>query len=274
MNYIPKYLLNEIRSKVDLVRDPSVSEIVFKRSIIESCRLFCQRHERRAIEKNAQVHSYKMEHPELNVPFSVPTDKRAIKKGIHQIQEAYEWGKRNFNPDNFNDEFIKGLAYRIAPHLYTGRDTANYRNHGVTVAGASVTPPYPEKLKLEIPLFVEKMREQLKCTEIANRIEVAIYAHLHLARIHPFSDGNGRTARALQDTIFSYYNLPLPVIEAGERETYYRTLDKAVYGWKHEKNSGDLKHGATEGEASFYAFMAGKLNVSLDKLLDCLGYKI
>lgn len=270
MNYIPKYLLNEIREKVEVLRDPSSPHFAFKPHIFDFCRMQCKKREERAIEKNAQIHSFKMEHPNLNVPHNVPRNKREIKKGAKQIKEAYEWGKRNFDRESFNEEFIRQIAGRIAPHLYHS-DIATYRKGGVTIAGASVTPPYPEKLLMEIPVFVEELREQLKCPELANRIESAIYAHLHLVRIHPFNDGNGRTARTLQDLILNDYGLPLPVIEAGERETYYNVLDRAVYDWKHKKYSGEVTHGATEGEREFYSFIAGKINVSLDKLIECIS---
>ena len=39
----------------------------------------------------------------------------------------------------------------------------------------------------------------------------AIFAHLYLVWIHPFGDGNGRTARLLEFHILTAASLPYPV---------------------------------------------------------------
>ena len=70
----------------------------------------------------------------------------------------------------------------------------------------------------------------------------------------------------MQDLILDSAGLPPPIIEAGERETYYQLLDKAVSDWKAEKN-WENEGLVTSGEKLFYTFMAGKVNSSLDKLV-------
>jgi len=271
-SYIPRELSREIREKMQFLVEPK-SKGIFRTDLVDLCKLFCQKIRAKAIEKSAQVHSYKMEHPELIVPFNVPKDKRQIKQGVKCLRNAYAWGEKNFNPEKFDEEFIKNIALRITPKLYS-QGFADYRKVGVRVAGARVTPPYPEKLQREMGFFIESLKEQFKCQDIINRIEIAIYAHLHFERIHPFIDGNGRTGRTLQDMILTFNNTPLPIIETGERQTYYNLLGQAIYDWKYEKQSGGITHGATEGERLFYTFMAGKINSSLDKLLNCIGNKL
>lgn len=267
MKYIPKSLSTEIREKLNLIRNPFSKEI--KENLKGLYSLFCRSHIKSVIEKNAQIHSYKMEYPDLQVPYSVPKAKREIKEGAENIRDAFRWGRKNFNLNNIDEEFIKQIAWRITPELYSGK-TAEYRETNVRLG--SVTPPYPAKVKdKEMPGFIESLKEQFKCEDLINKIESAIYSHLHLVRIHPFWDGNGRTSRVLQDLILDYHNIPLPIIEAGERNTYYQCLDKAVYDWKTKKDSGEVKHGATEGESLFYNFIAGKINVSLDKLVGCIN---
>jgi len=259
MNYIPKNLKKEIRRKFELVKDPNLLSF------------FCQRHRMRAIEKNAQIHSFRIEYPNLKVPHNVPkgNGRKFVKEGIKNIKDAFDWGRRNFNPKIFDENFIRELAVRITPEIHLG-ENAEYRNTGTRITGASVTPPDPYKVKeLEMPRFVESVKKQLRNENIINTIGASIYSHLHLVRIHPFEDGNGRTSRILQDIILDHYKIPVPVIEAGERNTYYAVLDKAVYDWKHKKYSGEIKHGATEGENLFYTFMAGKINTSIYKVLKC-----
>lgn len=55
--------------------------------------------------------------------------------------------------------------------------------------------------------------------------EVAIEAHLRLVNIHPFSDGNGRTARLLMNAILLRGGYPPLVIDPGDREAYLDVLE-------------------------------------------------
>jgi Fic family protein len=234
----------------------------------------CRNLRRKAIETNSQIHSYRIEHPQSGVPFCVPRNnaKREIKRGIGNIERAFEWGQKNLNPDDFKEEIVRGIAYRITPELYEGEDIASYRTSGTAIRGAKITPPYPQKLiQYEIPWFEDSIREQLKCPKTRNHIETAIFAHLHLARMHPFVDGNGRTARTFQDAILDYFGIPLPVIEAGERMTYYKLLDNAVEGWSN-RSGRTIKGELSEQEKMFYDFIAGKINISLDRILNSCSH--
>lgn len=68
---------------------------------------------------------------------------------------------------------------------------------------------------------------------VPNAILKAIVAHLYLAWIHPFGDGNGRTARLLEVQILLAAELPAPICHLLSnhynltRVEYYRQLDMA-----------------------------------------------
>ena len=255
--YISRGLEKDIRQKIVLLG---------KRDAPQRA-LTCRKLARKAIEERAQVQSYRIEHPNERVPFSVPRNRNRgeIKNGIKDIANAFAWGRENFDPENFRESFVRGIAGRITPSLYEG-DTAEYRETGTRVKDSLVTPPYPEKLvKYEIPWFEQSMRESLKC-ETETRIEPSIFAHFHVARMHPFVDGNGRTSRTFQDVILDHYNIPLPVIQAAERMFYYNLLNQAISAWK-ERGGRDSDGILSEKERLFYDFMAGKINISLDKIL-------
>lgn len=72
-----------------------------------------------------------------------------------------------------------------------------------------------------------------KDNPIAYAILKAIFAHLYLAWIHPFGDGNGRTARLLEFYILAGAGLPQPACHLlsnhynQTRSEYYRQLDRA-----------------------------------------------
>ena len=79
MKYLPKELAREIRGKSKLVEKLDSSESIVRQHIIR----------RRAIKKNAQIHSYKMENPRARIPFCIPRNKnrKDIKEGIKKIIE-------------------------------------------------------------------------------------------------------------------------------------------------------------------------------------------
>ena len=63
----------------------------------------------------------------------------------------------------------------------------------------------------------------------------AAEAHVKLVTIHPFTDGNGRTARLLMNLILLYYGFPPAIIKAKDRIAY---LD-AIEAWQ-QQNDKDL----------------------------------
>ena len=68
---------------------------------------------------------------------------------------------------------------------------------------------------------------------IAFAILKALFAHVHLAWIHPFGDGNGRTARLVEHAILLEAGLPRPACHLlsdhynRTRTEYYRQLERA-----------------------------------------------
>ena len=80
----------------------------------------------------------------------------------------------------------------------------------------------------------------------------AVFAHLYLAWIHPYGDGNGRTARLVEFAILMEAGLPQPVCHLLSnhynltRTDYYRQLDQAsrvekdIYGFVSYAISGLL----------------------------------
>ncbi|MEK6949386.1 MAG: Fic family protein, partial [Nanoarchaeota archaeon] len=57
--------------------------------------------------------------------------------------------------------------------------------------------------------------------------ELAALVHAKLAWIHPFEDGNGRTARTVMNFILMKKRFPMFFIPFEKREEYYKSLDSA-----------------------------------------------
>lgn len=108
------------------------------------------------------------------------------------------------------------------------RDIAGmYRTGEVYIGGADHTPPN----FLEIPKLLQELIQWLK--ENQNKIhpiELAALLHHRLANIHPFWDGNGRTARLVMNILIMNAGYPLAIILKNDRKRYYRVLSEADKG--------------------------------------------
>jgi Fic family protein len=80
-------------------------------------------------------------------------------------------------------------------------------------------------------------------------------AHFRLVAIHPFSDGNGRTARLLMNLILLRGGYPPVAVRPEDRKTYLDTLE-------HASLSDDLK--------PFQTFMHQRLDSTLEEYLSAL----
>ena len=99
-------------------------------------------------------------------------------------------------------------------------DPGKYRNTQVQIVGASFIPipPYVVKEKIQ-ELLMRHNKSKL------HPIEKASILHGEFAKIHPFKDGNGRTARLLLNFELMQNGYPPIIINKEEREIYYKTLD-------------------------------------------------
>jgi len=109
------------------------------------------------------------------------------------------------------------------------------RKHGVEVGGY-VGPPHED-----CHFLVERLCEWLRSPGgwpqgldgISEALLKAVFAHLYLAWIHPFGDGNGRTARLIEVHILAGAGVPRPVAHLlsnhynQTRSMYYQQLERA-----------------------------------------------
>jgi Fic family protein len=60
-----------------------------------------------------------------------------------------------------------------------------------------------------------------------NVVTIAAEAHLRLVTIHPFADGNGRTARLLMNLLLLQEGYPIAVIGNDIRQDYINSIERA-----------------------------------------------
>jgi len=130
--------------------------------------------------------------------------------------------------EHFNEEVLKDLP--LDDKAVPGR----IRTHSVVVAGYRAAP-HQDCAYLLDRLCDWFNDSDLNADEPSRRVPYAILkaivAHLYVAWIHPFGDGNGRTARLLEVQILLAAGLPVPACHLLSnhynltRTEYYRQLE-------------------------------------------------
>ncbi|MFA6330328.1 MAG: Fic family protein [Candidatus Micrarchaeia archaeon] len=103
-----------------------------------------------------------------------------------------------------------------------------YRHERVRIAGSDFSPPSPEKIPALMRGFAASFAKEPK--DPLAVVEFSAIAHFRLVDIHPFVDGNGRTARLLMNLFLMRHGFPPAVIQKSDRSRYYSSLDAAHKG--------------------------------------------
>ena len=121
----------------------------------------------------------------------------------------------------FSKRLIKGIHQLVLKNI----DDANagaYRRENVVISGAEHTPPS----HLHVPDRMKALMEWYAEFE-GHPVERAARLHVDFVKIHPFVDGNGRTARLLMNFDLMKAGYQPVVIRAADRLAYYEALDTA-----------------------------------------------
>lgn len=110
------------------------------------------------------------------------------------------------------------------------RFAGTFRSTPIKIGGSSHIPPDPT----QVPIFVEDFCEYVNSNRNKSAIHLAAYALWRLNWIHPFADGNGRTARIVSYMLLCVglgYRIPgtktIPEQIAENKSPYYRALERA-----------------------------------------------
>ena len=106
-------------------------------------------------------------------------------------------------------------------------EAGKFRTVNVRVAGASYAPPEP----FDVPRLMDEWSRWLaRDGAHLHSVARAALAHHRLVAIHPFVDGNGRTARLVMNLLLMRDGYPPAVIQRANRRQYYRVLAQADAG--------------------------------------------
>lgn len=168
--------------------------------------------------------------------------------------QAFNWvlQKVDTTKQEITENLILSLHQLILQKILDNQ-AGRYRAVPVRIAGSTVIMPNA----LKVPeLMGEYITWLQKNTD--HPVKMAVDAHFKLVSIHPFVDGNGRTARLLMNLLLMQAGYPPAVIRKEERQQYIACIEKAQL-------SGSM--------ADYYTFMYEAVNRSLDIYLETLADK-
>ncbi|XP_020898634.1 protein adenylyltransferase Fic-like [Exaiptasia diaphana] len=123
---------------------------------------------------------------------------------VHNILQIHKRVLRHTNP-------LEAGIYRVS-QVYAGE----------------LVPPPPSKVQRHMSQFNEWLLS--RDPEMLHPIEFAAIAHHRLVYIHPFIDGNGRTARLLTNAILMRAGFPPVLMMCEDRRLYTKHINQAHHG--------------------------------------------
>lgn len=149
-----------------------------------------------------------------------------------------------------NEDVVLNLHKLIMSNIVG--DAGCYRTTGVIITGAVFRPPPSSEVRPRMNELLDWLRRN---PDEYSPIELAAVFHHRFVQIHPFIEGNGRTARLLMNAILMKKGYPfISIVSKQDRPKYIRSLVEA-----------DLRN-----DPPFVNFIARCVERSLDMYLDTL----
>ncbi|MBN1860840.1 MAG: Fic family protein [Candidatus Thermoplasmatota archaeon] len=139
-------------------------------------------------------------------------------------KDCYEFIK------NYTGEFNQKSLLQIHGLLTKNTNcklVGKYRDHDVRISGSYWIPPSYKKIR-------EEMRKLFQWYYVGRKklhpVELGTILHNKLVRLHPFSDGNGRTSRVVMNWILMKNKFPMFYVELRDKIHYYEAIEEGDKG--------------------------------------------
>lgn len=143
---------------------------------------------------------------------------------VYNGKDAWEFVKGY--KGQLTSAFLRKVQYQVTKNTDC-RIQGKFRDSGVGITGSSWVPPKAE----EVPALADALLADARKTRRKRHpVELACHLHCRIAQIHPFTDGNGRTARLLMNLALMRGGFPPVIIDARNKEEYYSKIERADKG--------------------------------------------
>ncbi|MEK6908972.1 MAG: Fic family protein [Nanoarchaeota archaeon] len=249
-HFINPGLLTELRHKRDTFVNRVSDETGLRSALLKVAHLEASYHSR-ITEPDQAVRSRRI---------GLRRDFRQVRG---QLEDARQYSEREFKRV-LTEPYLIGLAKILNPSI------KGYRTESVFIAGYNHAGVNPAKIKEQM----DALNNLVNDISI-DPVERAILFHLHFLRIHPFSDGNGRTSRLVQNVLLAENSYAPVALAPGERTFYNDLIHSAQCHFKEREADGDIRAPELMGippkiespEGQFIHYIASKINAGMDSLI-------
>lgn len=140
--------------------------------------------------------------------------------------EAIDFVQDVVKRNNELTEYVIKSIHQLVLKNIEDENAGRYRMFNVLISGSQHTSPLFTVLSEKMEKLVQWYHEQ---KDKLHPVELAARFHFQFVYIHPFTDGNGRTARLLMNLILMKYGFPPAIVKAANdaRLKYYESLEEA-----------------------------------------------
>jgi hypothetical protein len=132
-----------------------------------------------------------------------------------------------------SEVFLTDIASAVTRDLNV---PVGLRRHPVAVGIRRVLLPMPDELPELVRNFCEWFAVELThvrqlplgVQKLERALVLAADVHARFVHVHPFADGNGRTARLLSGLVLLEVGLPSPIIQRDSKTLYMNAVSDAV----------------------------------------------
>jgi len=143
-------------------------------------------------------------------------------EAINFVYDLVEHDKKHTISENLIRSLQQLIVKESDPSI-----AGTYRTGSVLITGSKHQPPEAFDV---LKLMNDLVRWTNKNLTKVHPIELATIFHHKITHIHPFFDGNGRTARLAMNLLLMQQGYPIVTILKNDRKKYYRVLEKADLG--------------------------------------------
>ena len=158
--------------------------------------------------------------------WSVALAARGYWQAFQLVKESVKKVLEGASPGDVADNDLGGwyrelFAPSVTAGLVSPANLAGYRNGPVYIRRSKHVPLNPDAVRDAMPAFFDLLREE---EDAAARI---VLGHFIFVYIHPYFDGNGRTARFLMNVMMAAAGRPWTIIKLDHRDAYMAALEQA-----------------------------------------------
>lgn len=140
------------------------------------------------------------------------------------LRKIEAWASKGSEPAPLSENELLDIHAEVMADIdLTG--AGSYRTNRVLISGTLYVPPGSHKFSELIPALFS-LANQCDSHPVIQAAEL----HDNIVAVHPFNDGNGRTARLMMNYLLLRHGYPLVIVPVETRHEYLAALDEANTG--------------------------------------------